>query len=89
MQLVTPDSFSVPAHIDVVTPPTVSWNVATPVGTPDPGAVAVTLVAYVTDCPYTEGFTVDVGVDVVVGSWFTVWTGLRFPVEVKKFPSPL
>ena len=44
MQLVTPDSFSVPAHIAVVTPPTVSSNAATPVGTPVPGAVAATLV---------------------------------------------
>jgi hypothetical protein len=37
----------------------------------------------VTDCPYTEGFTVDVGVEVVVLAAFTVCGGLRLPVEVR------
>jgi hypothetical protein len=44
VQLVTPEPFSVPAHMVVVMPPTVSSNCATPVGIPAPGAAEDTVV---------------------------------------------
>jgi hypothetical protein len=89
VQLAAPEPLRLAGHIVVVVPPTVSSNVTSPVGIPAPGAVGATVVEYETDWPYTEGFTVEVGVAVVVEAWFTVCTGLRVPVELRKLPSPL
>ena len=37
-----------------------SLNVTVPVGVPAPGAVTVTVAVNVTDCPKTDGFTLEV-----------------------------
>ena len=63
-----------------------SLNCTVPVGVPDPGGIAVTVAVNVTDCPNTEGLTVDVTA-VPVPTRLTVCVGSE-PLLTVKFASP-
>ena len=58
--------------VAVVRVPPPSWNVTSPVGTPEPGDLAVTVTVIVTLWPKTDGLDDDVTV-VVELDWPTVW----------------
>jgi hypothetical protein len=64
-----------------------SRNATVPVGTPDPGAITLTVAVTVTDCPVTDGFTEDAS-DVDVEAGLTVWVRIG-DVDPVKFTSPL
>jgi hypothetical protein len=57
-----------------------------PVGVPAPGAVTLSVAVKVTDCPNTDGFTLEVTA-VVVSALFTV-CGAPLEVLVLKLLSP-
>src|ERR1700694_1279669 len=54
MQVATPEPLSA-TKLQPLMVVEVSWKVTVPVGTPPPGAVAVTVAVKVTDCPKTVG----------------------------------
>lgn len=81
-KVATPEPFSVPVP-SVVAP---SLNVTLPVGVPEPGAETVTVAVKVTDCPKTDGFTLEMSA-VVVGSGFTICESV-VDVLVRSLVSP-
>jgi hypothetical protein len=60
-------------------------NCTVPVGVPLPGAIAATVAVNVTDCPNTEGFTLDATV-LVVSDLLTVCPLLSEPLLLVKVP---
>jgi hypothetical protein len=56
-----------------------SMKVTVPLAVPLPGATALTAAVNVTDCPNTDGFTLEVKV-VVVSALYTVCPPLSVPV---------
>ena len=80
--MANPDPSSAPVP-SVLAP---SLNVTVPVGTPDPGAVALTVAVKVTDWPNTTLVADDPTV-VMVLAWLTVSVKVEEPL-VLKFPSP-
>jgi len=66
LSVACPAPFSVPVP-RLVAP---SMKVTIPVGVPEPGATAATVAVKVTDCPKTDGFTLETTA-VVVDAWLT------------------
>jgi hypothetical protein len=64
-----------------------SRNVTVPVGVPEPGEFADTVIVNVTGCPNMDGFT-DVVIVMVVASWLMVCDSVAL-VLLPKFASPL
>src|SRR5437773_37093 len=59
-----------------------SLNVTFPVEVPAPGAVAVTVLVNVTDCPKTDGFT-DEASELPVAAWLTICVTVPDVLAVK------
>src|ERR1700683_1825264 len=83
LKLATPEPFSVAVPSTVVP----SSKVTVPVGVPEPGALAVTVVVNVTDWPKSDGF-VDELTLVLVPSSPTVWLTAGDVLPVKSLSPP-
>src|SRR5580700_8698444 len=83
LNVATPEPFSVAVPSTLVP----SSNVTVPVGVPEPGAFAVTVVVKVIDWPKSDGFTED-ETDVLLASSVTVWLTADDVLLVKSLSPP-
>src|SRR5271169_6059401 len=83
LNVATPEPFSVAVPRTLVP----SSKVTVPVGVPEPGALAVTVVVKVIDSPKADGFTED-DTDVLLASSLTVWLTADDVLLVKSLSPP-
>src|SRR5580693_1455842 len=83
LNVATPEPFSVAVPNTFVP----SSKVTVPVGVPDPGAFAATVVVKVIDWPKSEGFT-ELDAEVLLASSLTVWLTADDVLLVKSLSPP-